>query len=199
MANIELLRKNLEAEGFQTSYFATAEECCAYLDGALDGRTIGFGGSQTVRDMGLFERLATHNNCLWHWDKKNNLIPKEATDAPVYICSLNGVAETGELVNIDGGGNRLASGLYGHERVIFIIGMNKIAPDLDGAIWRARNIAAPKNARRLSAQTPCAVKADHCYDCKSPGRICAAMTIYWRKPVLIPRADIIIVGEELGF
>ena len=199
MPDIEALRKILEANRFETAYYATAQECVEALDKELDGITIGFGGSQTVRDMGLFERLATHNNCLWHWDKKNNIIPKEATDAPVYICSLNGVAETGELVNIDGGGNRLASGLYGHERVIFIIGMNKIAPDLDGAIWRARNIAAPKNARRLSAQTPCAVKADHCYDCKSPGRICAAMTIYWRKPVLIPRADIIIVGEELGF
>ena len=184
MPDIEALRKILEANRFETAYYATAQECVEALDKELDGTTIGFGGSQTVRDMGLFERLATHNNCLWHWDKKNNIIPKEATDAPV---------------NIDGGGNRLASGLYGHERVIFIIGMNKIAPDLDGAIWRARNIAAPKNARRLSAQTPCAVKADHCYDCKSPGRICAAMTIYWRKPVLIPRADIIIVGEELGF
>ena len=81
MADIGLLRKNLEAEGFQTSYFATAEECCAYLDGALDGRTIGFGGSQTVRDMGLYERLSAHNTCIWHWDKVHNVIPKDATDA----------------------------------------------------------------------------------------------------------------------
>lgn len=199
MPNIELLRKNLEAEGFQTSYFATADECLAYLDRALDGRTIGFGGSQTVRDLGLFEQLSTHNTCVWHWDKVNNIIPKEATDAQIYICSLNGVAESGELINIDGGGNRLASGLFGHEKVYFIIGVNKIAPDLEQAVWRARNIASPKNARRLERKTPCAVNADRCYDCKSPERICAAMTIYWRKPSLTPEMEIVIIDQDLGF
>ena len=199
MANIELLRKNLEARGFQTSYFPTAEECLIYMNRELDGKTIGFGGSQTVRDMGLFEALSDHNTCIWHWDKTNNVIPKEATDAEVYICSLNGVAETGELVNIDGGGNRLASGLFGHRKVYFIIGVNKIAPDLEGAIHRARNIAGPKNARRLNRKTPCAVHADRCYDCKSPERICRALLIYWEKPSLIPEAEIVIVGEELGF
>ena len=95
MADIARLRSNLEAEGFQTSYFETAEEACAYLDRELDGRSIGFGGSQTVRDMGLFERLASHNTCIWHWDKARDVLPKEATDAQVYICSLNGVSENG--------------------------------------------------------------------------------------------------------
>lgn len=199
MPDIQTLRASLERRGFQTSYFETADDCCRYLNGALDGRTIGFGGSQTVRDMGLFERLSTHNTCIWHWDKVHNIIPKDATDAQVYICSLNGVSESGELVNIDGGGNRLASGLFGHEKVYFIIGINKIAPDLEQAIWRARNIAGPKNARRLGKKTPCAVKADRCYDCKSPERICAAMTIYWQKPALIPEVEIVIVNEELGF
>ena len=199
MPNIEKLRETLEARGFQTSYFTTAEACCEYLNRELDGRTIGFGGSQTVRDMGLYEQLSEHNDCIWHWDKERNVIPKDATDAQVYICSLNGVAESGELVNIDGGGNRVASGLFGHEKVYFIIGVNKIAPDLEGAIWRARNIAGPKNARRLGKKTPCSVHADHCYDCKSPERICAAMVIYWQKPALIPEAEIVIVDQELGF
>lgn len=199
MADIQKLRRELESRGFQTSFFSTAEECCAYLNGALDGRTIGFGGSQTVRDMGLYEELSTHNTCIWHWDKERGVIPKDATDAQVYICSLNGVAETGELVNIDGGGNRVASGLFGHEKVYFIIGVNKIAPDLEGAIWRARNIAAPKNARRLERKTPCAVKADRCYNCKSPERICAAMVVYWEKPAYIPEVEIVIVDQELGF
>ena len=197
--DIDALRKILESNGFQTAYYPTAQECVEALDKELDGTTIGFGGSQTVRDMGLYERLATHNNCLWHWDKARNIVPKDATEAPVYICSFNGVAQTGELVNIDGAGNRAASTLYGHERVIFIIGVNKIAPDLEGAIWRARNIAAPKNARRLNSPTPCAVKADRCYNCSSPGRICSAMTIHWRRPIMIPRMDVIIVGESLGF
>ena len=199
MPDIEKLTKNLLKEGFLVSRFATAEEACAYLNRELDGRTIGFGGSQTVRDMGLYEQLAVHNTCIWHWDKARNVIPREATDAQVYICSLNGVAETGELVNIDGAGNRAASTLFGHEKVYFIIGVNKISPDLEGAIWRARNIAAPKNARRLEKKTPCAVKADRCYDCKSPDRICAAMVVYWEKPVLTPEAEVVIVNQELGF
>lgn len=199
MSDIQKLRETLESRGFHTSYFETAEECCQYMNRELDGRTIGFGGSQTVRDMGLYEQLSEHNTCIWHWDKERNVIPKDATDAQVYICSLNGVAETGELVNIDGGGNRVASGLFGHEKVYFIIGTNKIAPDLESAIWRARNIAAPKNARRLNKKTPCAVKADRCYNCKSPERICAAMVIYWQKPFLIPEAEVVIVNQELGF
>lgn len=199
MADIARLRSNLEAEGFQTSYFETAEEACAYLDRELDGRSIGFGGSQTVRDMGLFERLASHNTCIWHWDKARDVLPKEATDAQVYICSLNGVSENGELINIDGAGNRLASNLFGHEKVYFIIGVNKIAPDYDAALWRARNIAGPKNARRLERRTPCAVKADRCYDCRSPERICAALLVYWRKPSLSGDIEVIIVNQELGF
>lgn len=199
MADIEKLRHILESNGFQTSYFSSAEECCTYMEQSLNGRTVGFGGSQTVRDMGLYERLSLNNTCIWHWDKTNNTIPADATNAQVYICSLNGVAETGELVNIDGGGNRVASGLFGHEKVYFIIGTNKIAPDLPSAIHRARNIAGPKNARRLEKKTPCAVHGDRCYDCHSPQRICAAMVIYWQKPALIPEVEIVIVGEELGF
>ena len=199
MADIKALRAALERRGFQSAYFDTAQAASDYLDQALDGRTIGFGGSQTVRDMGLYERLARHNTCIWHWDKARNVIPKDATDAQVYICSVNGLAQTGEMVNIDGGGNRLASGLFGHEKVYFIVGINKLAPDLEGAIWRARNIAGPKNARRLGKKTPCAVRADRCYDCQSPERICAAMVIYWQKPALIPEAEVVLVGEELGF
>ena len=199
MANIEALRAALERRGFETSYFGTAEEACAYLDQALDGRTIGFGGSQTVRDMGLYERLAAHNTCIWHWDKERNVIPKDATDAQVYICSVNGVAETGELVNIDGGGNRLASGLFGHEKVYFIIGTNKVAPDLEGAIWRARNIAGPKNARRLGKKTPCAVRADRCYDCKSPGAHLRGHGHLLGEACPDPEVEVVIVGQELGF
>ena len=199
MADIKALRAALERRGFQSAYFDTAQAASDYLDQALDGRTIGFGGSQTVRDMGLYERLARHNTCIWHWDKARNVIPKDATDAQVYICSVNGLAQTGEMVNIDGGGNRLASGLFGHEKVYFIVGINKLAPDLEGAIWRARNIAGPKNARRLGKKTPCAVRADRCYDCQSPERICAAMVIYWEKPALIPEVEVVIVGQELGF
>lgn len=196
MADVEKLRKNLEREGFVTSYFETGEEACAYLDQKLDGTTIGFGGSVTVQELGLYDKLATHNTCLWHWQNSDVL---DASRTHAYLCSLNGVSENGELINIDGSGNRVASGLFGHQELYFVIGVNKIAPDFESALWRARNIAAPKNAQRLGCKTPCAVNGDRCYDCDSEERICAALTVYWRKPKAIPHVEVVIVNQDLGY
>ena len=196
MADLEKLRQNLTARGYACQVFDTPQEAVCHLQHSLQGRTIGFGGSMTVREMGLFEALSRDNTCYWHWEQADT---GQAAGAQVYISSLNAVAETGELVNIDGAGNRVASGLYGHEKVIFILGTNKIAPDLEGAIRRARNIAAPKNAQRLHKKTPCAAKADRCYDCKSPERICSAMVLYWQRPTYIPEMEIIVVKQELGY
>ena len=198
MADIEKLKQNLLREGFLVSCFDTAQEACAYLNSAIDGVTVGFGGSQTVRDMGLYEQLSGHNQCYWHWDKVNNVIPPEATNAQVYITSLNGVSENGELINIDGGGNRVASTLYGHQKVYFIIWENKIAPDYDAALWRARNIAAPLNAKRLEKHTPC-VQTGRCMNCTSPERICRALVVLWEKPVLTQDMEVVIVRQSLGF
>lgn len=195
MADFEKLRKNLEANGFETSYFETAGEASDYLDGRLDGRTIGFGGSVTLRDMGLAQRLGTHNTVNFHWT--GGTIP-EAAAAQIYISSVNGAAETGELINIDGTCNRVASGLFGHEKVYFVVGVNKIAPDFQSALWRARNVAAPKNAQRLGKNTPCAAKGDKCYDCQSPERICNAMVTYWKKPGGMA-FEVVLVNESLGF
>ena len=196
MADLEKLQKSLEAEGFAVSRFDTAAQAADYLDAALDGKTIGIGGSITVQEMGLGERLAKHNTVLWHWAGSTT---QEAAGAQVYLTSVNGAAETGELINIDGTGNRVASGLFGHEKVYFIVGRNKVAPDYDAALWRARNIAAPKNAQRLGRKTPCAVKGDRCYDCQSPERICRALTVLWEKPSSFARAEVVLVGEPLGY
>lgn len=198
MPNIEKLTKNLLKEGFLVSHFATAEEACVYLNRVIDGVSVGFGGSQTVRDMGLFEQLSTHNDCYWHWIKPANIIPSEATNAEVYLCSLNGVSENGELINIDGGGNRVASTLYGHKKLYFIIGSNKIAPDYDAALWRARNIAAPLNAKRLEKKTPC-VTTGRCMNCASPDRICKALVVLWEKPVLAGEIEVVIIDQPLGY
>ena len=119
MADLEKLRQNLTARGYACQVFDTPQEAVCHLQHSLPGRTIGFGGSLTVREMGLFEALSRDNTCYWHWEKADT---DQAARAQVYISSLNGVAETGELVNIDGAGNRVASGLYGHEKVIFIPG-----------------------------------------------------------------------------
>jgi len=109
------------------------------------------------------------------------------------------MAETGELVNIDGTGNRVAASLFGHQKVYFVIGTNKIEPTLEKAVWRARNVAAPINAKRFNADTPCAKKGDRCYDCSSPERICNALVIYLKKMNDIEDVEIILIDEELGF
>ena len=192
----ETVKDELEGRGFSVKTFATGGEAAAYLDGVIDGRTVGIGGSVTVQELGLYDKLASHNEVHWHWAGG----PAErdaAMQTQVYITSANGLAETGEIINIDGTGNRVAATLYGHEKVYFVIGRNKLAPTYDTALWRARNIAGPKNAQRLNRKTPCAVKGDKCYDCKSPDRICRGLVVLWR-PMMGAETEIILVDEDLG-
>ena len=196
MADLEKLQKSLEAEGFAVSRFDTAAQAADYLDAVLDKKTIGIGGSVTIQEMALAERLGKHNQILWHWAGST---AQEAAGAQIYLTSVNGAAETGELINIDGTGNRVASGLFGHEKVYFIVGRNKVAPDYDAALWRARNIAAPKNAQRLGRKTPCAAKGDRCYDCKSPERICRAMVIHMGPPLGMEKCEVVLIGEPLSY
>ena len=92
---------------------------------------------------------------------------------------------------------RAPATLFGHEKVYFVIGRNKLAPTYDEALWRARNIAAPKNAQRLGKKTPCAVKGDRCYDCKSPDRICRGLVTLWG-PMTGMEAEVLLVDEDLG-
>ena len=192
----DTVKKNLEARGFSVRTFATAAEAAAYLNEAIDGKTVGFGGSVTLKDMGLYELLGSHNEVHWHWVNGQEE-RKTAMGTQVYLSSANGLAETGEIINIDGSGNRVASTLYGHEKVYLVIGRNKLAPTYDEALWRARNIASPKNAQRLGRKTPCAVKGDRCYDCKSPERICRGLVVLWG-PMMGMETEVILVDEDLG-
>ena len=132
----------------------------------------------------------------WHW-KGGPAERDAAIGADVYLTSVNGLAETGELINIDGTGNRVAATLYGHKKIYFIIGRNKLAPTYDEALWRARNIASPKNAHRLQKKTPCAIKGDRCYDCKSPDRICRGLVVHWG-PMMGMEMEVILIDEDLG-
>lgn len=196
MPDIKKAAENLEKLGYTVKLFATKAEAADYLDAAIDGTSVGIGGSITVQELGLYDRLAAHNEVHWHW--LGGPADREAAKATkVYLTSANGLAETGEIVNIDGGGNRVSSTLYGHEKVYFIIGRNKLADTYDQALWRARNIAAPKNAQRLGRKTPCAVKGDRCYDCKSPERICRGLVVLWG-PVMGCKTEILLIDEDLG-
>lgn len=198
--NAEKTIENLRRGGFAARYFETPEEAAAYLCAQLHGKTIGFGGSVTLDQMGLYERLSEGNTVFWHWKQPAAEARENAARAQVYLTSANAVAETGEIVNIDGTGNRLASMLYGHEALYIVAGVNKLAPDLDAAIFRARNIASPRNARRLGCRTPCALAEPmRCHDCRSPGRICGGLCVLARPMGGIGRTEVLLIGETLGY
>ena len=196
----EELKKTMEGHGFRVSVFATGEEAAAYLNREIDNTSVGCGGSMTVKELGLFESLGTHNELYYHGipgDREEIL--RKAAQAEVYLLSANGIAaDTGEILNIDGTGNRVASSIYGHKRVYFVAGKNKISPDFASALWRVRNVVAPRNAQRLGRKTPCALKGDRCYDCNSPERICCALSVHYR-PLHNVETEVVLVDEELGY
>lgn len=190
------LVENLRARGFEARYFPTAEEAKAYLAESVKGETVGFGGSITCEQLGLYELLSAENQCFWSWrDGPGARDAKTST----YLCSANAVSMAGELVNIDGTGNRVAATLYGPKRVIFVVGQNKVCSDLAAAIDRARNVASPLNAKRIGPKTPCAAKGERCYDCQSPERICRGMVIHMGKMLGADRNEVLIIGEDLGY
>ena len=195
--DVTKLKEALEKRGFAFSSFPSGKEAAAYLDGKIDGTTVGIGGSMTIREIGLYEKLASHNEVAWHMLPEGDIA--KANAAQVYISSLNGVAETGELINIDGTGNRVGATAYGATRVYFVVGRNKVAPDYEGALWRARNIAAPKNAARLGVKTPCVTKEARCHDCLSPQRICRELLVFWQKPRPLEEMEVILIDEDLGY
>ena len=194
--------ENLKNLGYQVSIFDTREQAADYLCGQIQNTTVGFGGSMTLREMGLYDRLCETNTVHWHWQPQGDTtVPQTrmlARDTEIYLASVNGLAETGEIINIDGSGNRVAETIFGHKKVYFVVGKNKRAEDYDKALWRARNIAAPKNAFRLKTKTPCAEMGDQCYDCKSPARICRALSVLWCAPTG-SQYEVVLVKEDLGY
>jgi len=192
--------ETLKRHGFAVGYYPTAQEAANAVAASVSGKTVGIGGSVTVEQLGLYELLQKDNNVFWHWKQPGAETRVRASEAQVYICSLNAIAETGELINIDGTGNRVAATLCGRERVIFIAGVNKIEPDFERAMQRARNVAAPLNAKRLGRKTPCALSAEmRCYDCGSPERICGGVVTLLRPMHGVGSTEVVLVGESLGY
>ncbi len=198
----ETISKNLEKLGYGVRAFENAAQAAEYLRASIHGTTVGIGGSLTVQQLDVTKDLRGDNTVFWHWEPLPGKTPAEmrtaAITADVYLSSVNGIAETGEIVNIDGSCNRISSVFYGHRKVFLIAGRNKIAPSCEAALYRAKNVAAPLNAQRLGRKTPCALKADRCYECQSPERICKGLSILWQKP---SGADIevLLINEDLGF
>ncbi len=199
MADLEKTAKNLESRGFCVHRFATGAEAADYLVREVHGTTVGIGGSVTIDTLGVYDRLCAGNEVFWHWKNAAPDTRERAGKAETYLCSANGVSETGEIVNIDGYGNRVTGTIYGPQRVFLVVGKNKIAPDLNGAIDRARNVAAPLNARRLKRNTPCAKGELRCYDCRSREKVCGVMTVFFMPPTSIKEFHVFLVDEDLGY
>ena len=198
--NLETAVKNLTAHGFSVRVFRTAQDAANVISQELSGKTVGFGGSVTLEQMQLFETLQKNNAVYWHWKQTPAEAREKAVTAQIYMTSANAISETGEIINIDGTGNRVAAMLYGHEALYIIAGINKLTPDLPSAIERARNIAAPLNARRLSCKTPCAMSEPmRCHDCGSPDRICNGFVTLARPCGGIGKTHVILIEEKLGY
>lgn len=196
MTDLEQTARNLRRRGFTVSLFPCAAAAADYLDRVIDATVVGIGGSVTVEQLGLYERLQRHNTVRWHWKDGMDTLPA-ASDSRVYLASVNALARTGELVNIDVFGNRVANLLYGHEKIYLPVGRNKLAPTLEEAVRRARNVAAPLNARRKGSKTPCALDG-RCHDCCSPERICRALTVQWG-PMSGMETEVVLIDEDLGY
>ncbi|HSN94391.1 MAG TPA: lactate utilization protein [Anaerolineaceae bacterium] len=177
------VREVLEKNGFKVTCFDTKAEALGYLVNQLKGQALGFGGSMTLREIGLRDAL-----------------PPAAAGEKVetFLLSANALAETGEIVNIDGTGNRIAAAYYGPQKLIYVIGRNKLQPDLTSAIDRARNVAGPLNAKRLNKDTPC-VEDLKCHDCDSRDRICRGLAITWWPMKGFKSTEIVLIDEDLGY
>ncbi len=195
---LESVLRAFKQHGFLTQYFETREPLLTYLKQSLVGQSIALGGSVTLDELGVYDLLTPHNSVMWHWKSQNPDDLHISRGAEVYITSANAASRTGELVNIDSRGNRTSMTLYGPERVIFIIGVNKLCQDLPTAYYRAKHTAAPKNAQRLKRSTPCAVLGDRCYDCNSRERLCNAIVVLQR-PCENIKTEVLILNEFLGY
>ncbi len=192
----EIVCRNLAQRGFLVSRFSRGTEAADYLASAIQGRTVGLGGSKTLEAIGIFEKLAPNNTVFWHWKAPGPETLRNAAAAEIYLSSANAISEDGQIVNIDGTGNRLSSLLFGHEKVYIVAGINKIAPDFNAALFRARNVAAVRNCARFGKNTPCQ-KDGHCHDCRSPERICRALSVLWG-PMNGMETEVVLIEETLG-
>lgn len=191
--------KGLESRNMTGYYAADKEEALKQaLELIREESTITMGGCTSAIEIGLIEALENGN---YHYIDRNKMEPREsmlaAYDADVFLSSANAVTSDGILVNIDGNANRVSAIAQGPKKVVFLVGMNKVCDDLDGAMKRARNVAAPANAQRFDVDTPCK-KTGKCFDCKSPDTICCQFLIT-RFSRHAGRIHVILVNDNLGF
>lgn len=194
----------LRGNKFAATYVKNKAEAIKELLALIPAEgAVGFGGSQTLQELGLAAILEERGNRVLNHNKPG-ISPQEAGEirkqqltCDAFVTSSNAVTLKGELVNVDGTGNRVAAMIYGPKKVIIVVGINKVVKDLDAAVSRIKQIAAPMNNKRLARPNPC-VTTGECMDCQGPTRICNVTTILHKRPGLTDM-HIIVVGEELGY
>lgn len=196
--------ESLKKHGFDPHYAASVDQAKTLIMAMTLGmHSFGFGGSDTTRALGLIEELKAQGKIIYdHWQKglereKDLDIRLQQGRCDCFICSANAVSMTGEIVNVDGIGNRTSAMCFGPKKIIIVAGMNKVTHDLESALRRVREVAGPMRAKSLNMATPCA-ETGVCSDCNSPQRICRITTILHRRPALSD-ISVVLIGAALGF
>ena len=203
----ERIARTLEAfrrNRYDVARFSERTAAADYLARTIRGKRVGFGDSETLRALSLYERLSAYNEVIdppraGHVGGIEAFLAagRAALTTDVFLLSANAVTEQGHILNMDGAGNRVAGSLFGHEKTYFVVGINKLVPDIEAGIARIHRIAAPRNAHRKGKKTPCAKQGDRCYDCGAAERICNALTIHYKKMSYRPM-ELVLIEEELG-
>ena len=192
--------KGLESRNMSGYYASDKDEALKIALNLIgEGSTVTMGGAMSAHEIGLVDALKKGNYNFIDRDQETDkrAAMLAAYDADVFLSSANAITNDGVMVNIDGNSNRVSAIAQGPKKVVFIVGMNKVCDDIDGAMKRARNVAAPINAQRFNLDTPCA-KTGACFNCKSPDTICCQFLItrYSRHE---GRIHVILVNDNLGF
>jgi len=196
--DLNTLAQKLRKNEFEVEIFPRSEPATNYIMTRCSKKTVGLGDSYSLWQIGLLERLKKTNDAEWVGDKKDRDTRKKAMTANVFILSGNAIAyDTGEIINIDSKGNRISGGLYYPDEIIYVLGKNKIAPNLEEAIKRAKNIAAPKNSQSHGYRTACA-ELGYCVNCSNSDRICRITCILHKKPKYA-NITVVLINQELGF
>lgn len=201
---IKRTKEALEKNNYDVYVVNTKEDAANMVESIIEkGSTVSFGGSMSILECGVLNKLRNGEYNLLDRYKEGltsediGKLFRESFLADYYLTSTNALTENGELVNLDGNGNRVAAMIFGPKKVVVIAGINKIVRDIDEAYKRVRDEAAPINAKRLSRKTPCGVTGK-CMDCSSPERICNHMVVTYRQNVK-NRGIVILVREDIGY
>lgn len=194
----------LQKNNFSATYVQNKEEAIKEILSLIPAQdTVGIGGSWTIQELGLVEKIEAQGNTLFNHNrpglsKEESLaIRRQELTSDTFITSSNAITLDGKLVNVDGSGNRVAAMIFGPKKVIVIAGINKIVASVEEAERRIEVHAAPPNCKRLNLPNPC-VKTGVCMDCQLPTRICNITTILRKKPPTLAM-HVVIIGEDLGF